>query len=249
MGRLSPGVKVAAAGDELTRIAADLERTYPSSNDGRGIFVEPLNEVVLGPVRPALYALMGAVALLLLVACVNAASLLLVQASARAREVAVRAALGAGRWRLLGQFLAEGLVLSTVAVIVGVGLAWWALRVLVSFAPATLPRTSAIAVDLPVLFAAAAVGAIVAVGAALVPAFQSRQLDVHSTLKAEGGRTASGGRVRRRVLGVLPPLHRSRSRWSSWTRRWPADAELSGAEWSRARVPRRCRVEGGVRAA
>lgn len=203
MGRLAAGVPVAAAGDELTRIAADLERTYPSSNDGRGIFVESLNDVVLGPVRPALYALMGAVALVLLVACVNAASLLLVQASARAREVAVRAALGAGRWRLLGQFLAEGLVLSTASVLAGVGLAWWALRVLVSFAPATLPRASAIAVDMPALLVATAVGAIVAVGAALVPAFQARHLDVRTTLEAGGGRSASGGRARRRVLAAL----------------------------------------------
>jgi putative ABC transport system permease protein len=203
MGRLAPAVQVAAASDELTRIAADLERTHPSSNDARGIFVEPLNEVVLGPVRPALYALMGAVAFVLLVACVNAASLLLVQAGTRAREVAVRAALGAGRGRLLGQFLAEGLVLSTVAVGLGTGLAWVALRALVSFAPASLPRASAIALDLPALGVAAAVGAIVAVGAALVPAFQARQLNVQTTLQAEGSRAATGGRARRRVLASL----------------------------------------------
>jgi putative ABC transport system permease protein len=203
MGRLKHGSTVAAAGAELTRIAADLERTYPSSNDGRGIFVELLNDVVLGPVRPALYALMGAVALVLLVACVNAASLLLVQASGRAREVAVRAALGAGRWRLLGQFLAEGLVLSALAVAAGVALAWWALRVVVSFAPATLPRASTIAIDVPALLVATAAGALVAVGAALVPAFHVRDLNVLTTLKAEGGRTASGGRGRRRVLGAL----------------------------------------------
>jgi putative ABC transport system permease protein len=203
MGRLAPSATVAAAGNELTRIAADLERTYPSSNDGRGIFVESLHDVVLGPVRPALYALMGAVALVLLVACVNAASLLLVQASARSREVAVRAALGAGRWRLLGQFLAEGLLLSAIAVALGVALAWWALRALLSFAPATLPRASTIAIDQPALLVAVAVGALVAVGASLVPAFQARQLDVQTTLKAEGGRAASGSRARRRVLGAL----------------------------------------------
>ncbi len=200
VGRLGGSVPLPAASEELTRIAVDLERAYPSSNDGRGIFVESLDEVVRGPVRPALRALMGAVAMVLLVACVNAASLLLVQGAARAREVAVRTALGAGRTRLLLQFLAEGLVLSAAALALAVALAWWVLRALVALAPSTLPRTADIAIDLPVLAAAAAVGALLAIGAAIVPALQSRQLDVQGTLKAEAGRTASGGRARRRVL-------------------------------------------------
>lgn len=200
VGRLAGAVPLIAASEELTRIATDLEHTYPSSNDGRGIFVESLDEVVRGPVRPALRALMGAVALVLLVACVNAASLLLVQGAARAREIALRAALGAGRSRLLGQFLAEGIVLSAAALALGAVLAWWVLRALVAFAPSTLPRAADITIDLPVLAAAGAVGALIAIGAAIVPALQSRQLDVQGTLKAETGRTLSVGRGRRRVL-------------------------------------------------
>jgi predicted permease len=203
MGRLASGVSTAAAGNELTRIAADLERTYPASNDARGAFVESLDDVVRGPVRPALYALMGAVVLVLAVACVNAASLLLVQAATRAREIAVRTALGAGRRQLVGHFLAEALVLSACAVAVGIGFGWWAVRVLVALAPASLPGASAITIDLPALGLAASVGVATALGAALLPVLQARQGHAQDALKMEAGRTASAGRARRRMLATL----------------------------------------------
>lgn len=203
MARLAPGVPTSAARGELTRIASELERAHPSTNDGRGVFVEPLDEVVLGPVRPALHVLVGAVVLVLVVACVNVVSLLLVQSATRAREVAVRSALGASRGRLLAQFLAEGLVLSAGAVVLGAVVAWCMLRALLALAPASLPRVSTIAIDLPVLLTAAMLGLVIALGAALVPALQVRRLSVQQTLKVEAGRTASGGRSRRRVLAAL----------------------------------------------
>lgn len=203
MGRLARGVTLSAAADELTRIATDLERTYATSNDARGVFVESLDDVVRGPVRPALYALMGAVALVLAVACVNAASLLLVQGAVRAREVAVRTALGAGRAHLLAHFLAEAIVLSIAAVGLGLALGWWVLRALAAVAPASLPGASAIAIDLPALAAAALIGAATTLGAALLPVLQARQGRAQDALKAEAGRTTSAGRARHRTLATL----------------------------------------------
>ena len=103
IGRLAPGVTVEQAGGELAALAANLEAQYPEANDGRGVHVEMMSDVVFGPVRPALYLLLAAVALLLLVACVNVANLQLARGAARAQEVAVRRALGADAGRLLRQ--------------------------------------------------------------------------------------------------------------------------------------------------
>ena len=203
VGRLAPGVSAAAAADELTRIAADLEREHPGSNEARGAFVESLDDVVRGPVRPALYALMGAVTLVLAVACVNAASLLLVQGAARSREVAVRTALGASRRHLLGHALAEAVVLSAAAVGFGCVLGWWVLRVLASLAPPGLPGASGLAIDLPSLAAAAVVGTLTTLGAALLPVMQARHTRAQDALKSEAGRTSSAGRARHRMLSTL----------------------------------------------
>jgi putative ABC transport system permease protein len=146
IGRLGPGASVASAQQEMSAIAADLERAYPV-NGGRGAFVEPLERVVFGPVRPALYVLFAAVTLVLLIACINVANLLLVRASNRIREVTVRAALGAGRARLARQFFVEGAVLALAGVVIGIPLAYGALDLLVRLAPATLPRVDLVAVD------------------------------------------------------------------------------------------------------
>jgi putative ABC transport system permease protein len=203
MGRLAPGVGAGAAHDEMTRIGADLERTYPDSNEARGAVVEPLADVVLGPIRPALYVLLAAVGLVLLVACVNVVNLLLARSAARARDVAVRTALGAGVWRLVRQYLAEGAVLSLAAAAVGLLFARWVLDLLVALAPASIPRVANVTIDLPVLGATLAIALLIATAVAIVPALQARRVQVHSMLKAETGRTASAGRVRRRVQSAL----------------------------------------------
>jgi len=203
MGRLAPAIAMQAAHEEMTRVAADLERTYPGSNEARGAFVEPLGDVVLGPIRPALYVLLAAVALVLLVACVNVVNLLLARSASRARDVAVRTALGAGTWRLVRQYLAEGLVLSLAAAVVGLVLARWVLDLLVALAPASIPRVANVAIDLPVLAATLAAAVLVALAVSVVPALQARGVPVHSTLKAETGRTASAGRARRRAQSAL----------------------------------------------
>ena len=115
LGKLAPSATHRGGQEEMTAITADLERAYKQANDGRGAFVEPLREVVFGPVRPALLVLLGAVGLVLLVASVNVANLLLARGAARAREIAVRMALGAGALRLARQFLTETVILSLAA--------------------------------------------------------------------------------------------------------------------------------------
>jgi putative ABC transport system permease protein len=203
LGRLAPGVPVAAARDEMARIAAELELAYPRTNRSRGAFVEPLGDVVLGPVRPALSVLMAAVVLVLLVACVNVASLLLARAAARARETAVRTALGAGTWHLLRHSLAEALVLGGAGAIAGLFFAGWVTDLLVALAPAGIPRLSEASINLAVVATTFSVALLVAVVMALLPVLQARHLGVDEMLKAENGRTGSAAPSRRRVHQAL----------------------------------------------
>jgi len=202
MGRLAAGVPLTAAREEMSRIAADLERAYPGSNEARGAFVEPLADVVLGPVKPALMVLLGAVGLLLVIASVNVMNLLLARSTARAREVAVRTALGAGTWRLVRQFVAEGLVLSAAGAGLGLLVARWVLDLRLTLAPASIPRVANATIDLRVLAATLAVTLLVALGIGLVPALQARRVNVQNTLKTETGR-AVFSLARRRVQSAL----------------------------------------------
>jgi predicted permease len=191
VGRLAAGSTPQAAQQELGSIAADLERAYPV-NAGRGVFVEPLGEVVFGRVRPALLMLMGAVGLVLLVACVNIANLLLARGVGRAREIAVRRALGATGWRLGRQFLVENLVLTLAAAVVGVLLAYGALRALLAIAPPDVPRLAAVTIDLRVLAVTLAVSVAAAVVFGLVPTLQARRVDVQAGLAGGAGRYSTG---------------------------------------------------------
>lgn len=194
LGRLADGVTEAAARQELTRISAELEDLYPA-NGGRGVFVESLTDVVFSPVRPTLMLLLGAVALVLLVACVNVANLLLARGTARGREVAIRAALGAGGGRLTRQFLAESAVLTGIAAVAGVALAYVGLEALLALAPAELPRVNNVHLDGRVLGATLGVSLLVAVVFGLVPALQARRVDMRGAL-AEAGRGGAGRRSR-----------------------------------------------------
>lgn len=203
IGRRAIGIPIETARDEMTRLAADLERDFPASNEARGMFVEPLDAIVLAPIRPAFYLLLAGVGLLLVVAYANVLNLLFVHFAARAREVAVRTALGAGIARLVRQFTVEGLVLSGCALAVAVPFAYWALGVLIALAPAGIPRIDTATMDLPVLAAASGLTVIMALGAGIVPLLQARRLDVQDTLKREAGRTASGGRSAHRVRSAL----------------------------------------------
>jgi predicted permease len=193
LGRLAPGQTTGSAQRELTTLAADLENTYPAANRGRGVNVEPLADIVLGRVRPTLYVLLGAVALVLLIACVNVAGLLVARGAARVQEVAVRRALGATPARVARQFVMEGLVLSAAAAVGGVALAFAGVQVLVAAAPANVPRLASTTIDLRVLSLTLAVSLAAGFLFGLVPALHARGVDLQSTLKTDGTRGSAGG--------------------------------------------------------
>ena len=206
LGRLVPGQTPASAEQQLGAIAAMLEAEYPM-NRGRGIHVEPLGEVVFGRVRPTLYVLVGAVALVLVIACVNVANLIVARGTARAQEIAVRRALGATPGRIARQFVAEAMVLTVAAAACGVALAFAGVRLLVASAPADVPRLASATIDLRVL----ALTSIVTLAAggffALVPVLQALGVDLQSTLKQEGVRGVVGdGRPRFRAALVVGEL-------------------------------------------
>jgi putative ABC transport system permease protein len=190
IGQLAREASPAAAQQELADIAADLERGYPE-NANRGVFVERLSDVVFGPVRPALLMLLGAVGLVLLVACANVANLLLARGVGRLREVAVQSALGASMGRIARQFLLEGLLLTLAGAVCGVALAVVGVKALVAAAPATVPRVLQVGVDLRVLAVTLVVCVGVGVLFGLVPTLQARAADLQSALRSATGR--SGG--------------------------------------------------------
>ncbi len=197
VGRLTDATTLSLASDEMVGIADRLEREY-RSNTARGVHVEGLRDVVFAPVRPVLYLLLGAVALVLLVACVNVANLFLARGAARMREVAVRSALGASFARLGRQFVVEALLLSVAGGAAGVALAWLGLRTLLVFAPADLPRVDEIGINTPVLLATLGVSLLVGLAFGLVPTMQALRVDVNETLKGET-RGGSPGIRRRRL--------------------------------------------------
>lgn len=183
LGQLATGATQSSAQAEMTRIAAELERTYASSNVNRGVNVQALESVVFGAVRPTLFVLLGSVALVLLVACGNVANLLLVRGSHRMREISVRAALGASGARLLRQFLVESMLLSTAGVVAGLLIAQFGLQALLSLAPSTLPRIETVGINGRVLMLALGLSVAIAIAFSCVPVFQSRRRDLQSTLR------------------------------------------------------------------
>jgi predicted permease len=201
IGRLAPGATAASAQDELAIVAADLEAAYPV-NRGRGVNVEPFADVVFGPIRPTLYVLLGAVVLVLLIACVNVAGLLLARGTTRVREVAVRRALGATTGRLTRQFLIEGLLLTALAGAAGVLLAYFGVRGLVAVAPAGIPRLPEASIDLTMLATTLLVATAAGVAFALIPAVQARRVALNESLNDAGAR-GTGGPARARARGAL----------------------------------------------
>ncbi|HEY3581041.1 MAG TPA: ABC transporter permease [Pyrinomonadaceae bacterium] len=202
VGRLNDDLKPAAANSELSAIASQWAGQYPESNSGVGMRVVPLHQQIVGRVRPALWLLLGAVGLVLLIACANIVNLMLVRSASRQREIAVRAALGAGRVRLLRQLLTESITLSLLGGGAGVLLGSWGVQALLALNPIPLPRYNQIRLDLTVLAFTLAASVITGIVFGLAPAWQTLKFDLHTALK-EGGRAAIADASQRRLSSML----------------------------------------------
>ena len=202
MGRLAPNVTAAQATSELVTITRRLEQQYPESNTNMSGAVIPMQEYLVGDVRPALYVMLGAVAFVLLIACANVANLLLVRAASRESEMAVRTALGAGAWRLVRQLVIESVLLAMIGGVFGTLLALWGVDLLLSMAPNGLPRINEVTVNGSVLVFTAGVTAVTGVLFGLFPALHAARANVGGMLK-EGMRGSSGGVASRRARNTL----------------------------------------------
>jgi putative ABC transport system permease protein len=207
MGRLKSGVTLQQANADMDSVTRHIAEVYPKSNKGWGAAVEPLqNDFISKDTIKNLWLLMGAVGFILLIACVNVANLLLARGTVRQKEIAVRAAMGATRWQLFAQFLTESLALSLVGGVLGVGLAWGLLKVIVAgMPPFTLPSEADFRLNLPVLFFSLTASVLCGVLFGCAPAWQTARLNLNDTLK-ESGRSASssvGRQGLRRTLVVI----------------------------------------------
>jgi putative ABC transport system permease protein len=201
VGRLRPGVSLAAAQAEMDTVARRLERSYPDTNQGRGVLLTPLKARLTAAVRAPLWTLFGAVGLLLAIACANIANLLVARAAAQCRETAVRTALGAGHWHLARRCLAEGLALALLGAAAALPLLWIGLRSLLALAPADLPRRGDIAIDASALAFSVAIACVTSLLFSLAPIWQAARLDAGELLKA--GSRASAGAGSRRLRSLL----------------------------------------------
>ena len=202
VGRMKAGVTSDQAAADLNVIAGRLAEQYPNTNSGWQIRVLPLHQEIVGRARTTLLVLLGAVAFVLLIACVNVANLMLARATTREREMAVRAALGAGRMRLVRQLLTESLLIAVLGGAVGLLLAGWLIDALIALGPSQLPRLQAVKMDWQILGFTLAVTLLTGLLFGLVPAWQGAKLNLNELLK-EGGRGGTGGTRQRRLRNVL----------------------------------------------
>jgi putative ABC transport system permease protein len=191
--KVAAGVPVSTAQAELESIGARLAAAYPTNKE-KSFTATPLRDQTVAPVRSTLYVLLGAVFLILLIACANVAHLLLARAASRSREIAVRTAIGASRWRIVRQLVVESLVLGTCGGALGILLAQFGTAALVRFAPANLPRVGDVHVDGTVLAFAILLSIAASLLFGLAPAWQTSRVDVNDALKQGGSRGMIGGR-------------------------------------------------------
>jgi putative ABC transport system permease protein len=208
IGRLKPGVALAQARSEMGMIADRLAKQYPDNNTGWNVKLTPLLEYTVSSVKPALLVLLGAVAFVLLIACVNVANLLLARSAAREKEIAIRVSLGAGRWRIARQLLTESALLALAGGTVGLTLAKWGKDLLLALAPEDLPRLSDVSLDGRALAFTAAITLLTGLGFGLFPALQASKIrgsNLNETLKDAGRGSTDDGR-RRLIRGALVVL-------------------------------------------
>jgi putative ABC transport system permease protein len=202
VARLKPGVTFAQAKAEMDTIAANLEKQYQDSNAGNGIGVHPMLEAFVGEFRGKLWFLFGAVAAVLLIACANIANLLLARSQSRQKEMAIRSAMGAGRWRIARQLLTESVLLALIGGALGMLVAQWGVKLILYVSPNALPRSREIGLDWRVLAFTLGLSFVTGILFGLMPALQAGVVDVHETLK-ETGRGTSGKHWLRSSLVVV----------------------------------------------
>jgi len=217
---MRPGVRAADASRDVMAIGQSvIEREHPASYDPNTSFaVLPLRDELAGGVRPALVAVLGAVALVLLIACVNVTNLVLARGARRRGEFALRIALGAGRLRLIRQVLTENVILTLVGGAIGVACAWFGLSTLIALSPPDLPRAGAIAVDTPVLVFAAVISLVIGVAFGIFPALQAARRDPHVEIQ-----TGARARAARQLGSPVSKSHTAVRRAAGLRVAWPSD--------------------------